>query len=193
MTLIVDRKTISVSQNNPDAFRPICLGFVFVSYITVTANAKSECFPHKWLDLAWVAVKLWLQYNYRQSFSLRKTTICIETHLSETVFDGSYPTIPWLGRQLWHKEFSQVTELKVLKSESSIEMHKPSATYLQSNWNANWNLLQHQQCAIKILQFFNTIEMILFKMFYNATIPPKTQFQMVFQFVFKQQLQEQLE
>ena len=30
-------------------------------------------------------------------------------------------------------------------------------------------------------------------MFYNATIPPKTQFQMVFQFVFKQQLQEQLE
>ena len=161
-----------------------------IYYITVTVNAKSERFLHKWLDLAWGVVKLWLQYDYRQSFSLRKTTICIERHLSETVFDGSYPTIPWLGRQLWHKEFSQVTELKVLKSESSIEMHKPSATYLQSNWNANWNLLQHQQCAIKILQFFNTIEMM---MFYNATIPTKTQFQMVFQFVFKQQLQEQLE
>ena len=120
ITLIVDRKTISVSQNNPDAFRPFCLGLVLVSYITVTVNAKSERFPHKWLDLGWVAVKLWLQYYYRQSFSLRKTTICIERNLSETVFDGSYPTIPWLGRQLWHKEFSQVTELKVLKSESPI-------------------------------------------------------------------------
>ena len=140
-TLIVDRKTISVSQNKPDAFRPFCLGLVLVSYITVTVNAKSERFLHKWLDLAWGVVKLWLQYDYRQSFSLRKTTICIERNLSETVFGGSYPTIPWLGRQLWHKEFSQVTELKVLKSESPIKMHKPSSIYLQSNRNANWYLL----------------------------------------------------
>ena len=154
MTLIVDKKTISVSQNNPDAFRPICLGFVFVSYITVTANAKSECFPHKWLDLAWVAVKLWLQYNYRQSFSLRKTTICIETHLSETVFDGSYPTIPWLGRQLWHKEYSQVTEFKVLKSESSIEMHKLSSL---PSIELKCKLKSSSASTMRHIKFFNSL------------------------------------
>ena len=81
-----------------------------------------------------------------------------------------------------------------------------SSQVRELNWNAQtifftFNRIEMQteiffsinNAPYKILQIFNTIEMILFKMFYNATIPPKTQFQMVFQFVFKQQLQEQLE